>query len=129
MIIVINIENDTYFTNIYIKESNNPYTRGIKLTRAVATGVAGAATMVAKKCNADVGPLSSRRRSDIAPDNRNPVVEVVPIRTERVRKRTEAVRKRCKHGVRLQQAESVICPCVRAIFFTVADGIVSLIAP
>ena len=44
------------------------------------------------------------------------VVEVVPIRTETVRRRTEAVRKRCKYGVRLQQAESVLCPCVRAIF-------------
>ena len=46
----------------------------------------------------------------------NPVVEAVPIRTEMVRKWTEAVQKRCKHGVRLQQAESVLCPCVQAIF-------------
>ena len=48
--------------------------------------------------------------------NSIPVVEAVPIRTETVRKRTEAVRKWCKHSVRLQQAESVLCPCVRAIF-------------
>ena len=29
---------------------------------------------------------------------------------------TETVRKRCKYGVRLEQAESVLCPCVQAIF-------------
>ena len=47
---------------------------------------------------------------------RNPVVEAVPIQTETVCKWTEAVRKRCKDGVRLQQAESVLCLCVWAIF-------------
>ena len=44
------------------------------------------------------------------------VVEAVPIRTETVRKWTEVVRKRCKHGVHLQQAESVLCLCIQAIF-------------
>ena len=51
-----------------------------------------------------------------AVDGRNPVVEAVPVRTEKVRKQTEAVHKRCKYGVHLQQAESVLCPCIRAIF-------------
>ena len=40
----------------------------------------------------------------------------LPIRTETVHKRTEAVCKRCKYGVCLQQAESVLCLCVRAVF-------------
>ena len=37
-----------------------------------------------------------------------PVVKVVPIRNE-------TVRKRCKYGVRLEQAGSVLYPCVRAM--------------
>ena len=49
-------------------------------------------------------------------DNGISVIEAVPIRTETLCKRTEAVHKWCKDGVRLQQAESVLCPCVRAIF-------------
>ena len=44
------------------------------------------------------------------------IVEVVPLRTETVCKRTEAVCKQCKYGIRLQQAQSVLCPCVRGIF-------------
>ena len=36
-------------------------------------------------------------------------IQVVPQCTETVHKRTEMVRKRCKYGIRLQQAGSVLC--------------------
>ena len=34
----------------------------------------------------------------------------------KVSKRTEMVCNRCKYGIRLEHAGSVLCPCVRAIF-------------
>ena len=45
-----------------------------------------------------------------------PIVKVVPIRMEMVHKWTETVHKWRKYGIRLDQAGSVLCLCVRAIF-------------
>ena len=64
-------------------------------------------------------------------------LNVFPIRTETVRKRTEMVRKQCKYGVRLERARSVLCPCVWAIFpviemsptYTPVPHLCSMISP